>query len=337
MQVEALQTDLQSLFHPKKEQHPSFSFEVSNVNLDENTPSFSGCYKNLLYIPKWDRIIIGHYGSNKISLWNSTTFQIIEFRYTREQIHLCLAFSNKLNRVFTSGLGGKVTSTRVEKDGIGYCGLDILSAKVEDSIRKIICIDNHDLIACAGDEAKIHLFDSTTLQDKGELILNEGKVLSDFVYIEKNDVLAVVAGDRANYIYLFCLKNLKCVGKISTGFREMAINGLEYCSSRDMLIAQPKTGTIKLWNLNCDQVLKGTKNINLPESFSSILSLEELDCFVIGSKSRRIYFYKLSTGQLMKTIDVSFEVEGILFMPKEKTILASDKNLSQLVMIKYRP
>lgn len=325
-------------FQPQSHYTSSYAdFSQSlRINMTEtSSPLFSGCYKTPIYIPKWDRILIGHYGSNKISLWNSNTLEIIDYRYTREQLHFCLAFSEKLNIIYSSGLGGQVTAMNVDKDHLGYFGTDMVSKKIMSRMEKITCIDNHDLIVCAGEGSNIYLLDSKTLLLKDTFSFGSGKVLSDIVYIAKNDILAVIGGDMESYLYLFCLKNMKCIYKSKLGCRELTNNALEFSSSRNMLITQSGLGTLKLWNVNCEKNIKMAKKIYLADKIISMLLVEELDCFIVGTASNKMHFFRIATGQLLKTVDTCFEVEGLMIMPKDKKIIASNKDLSQLAIVNY--
>ena len=308
---------------------------VSAGIADAYHPAFSGWCKTPLYIMKWDRIIIGHYGSNKISLWDAKTLDMIDSRYTHEQLHFCLTFSDKQNIVYSSGLCGRVTATSVEKNSLGYYWTDIVSDKIAGRIDKILCIDKHDMVACASNGSEIYLLDSKTLTLKGKLSLHENNVRSEIIYIEKNDCLAVVGGDRENYIYMFSLKDFKCMGKTLVGFRDLSISALKFCSLRNLLVVQPKTREFRIWKLNPGYELKAITKQSLRRNTNSAIIIEELDCFILVLNDQSLQFHQLSTSQLVKTVKIPFYIEEALVMTKENEILVTTKNLSQIAVMKY--
>ena len=296
---------------------------------------YSGQYKCPVYIPHWSRIVLCHYGSNKLSLWNTQTLDLLDSRYTHEKIHLCATYSEKLNLLYCSGLGGRVSAIKLEKDCFGFYRNDILSPKIADEIVSIICIDKQNLIACTSGDENIYLLDSKTLKILGSFTLNEGRILSEFAYIPKNNILAVVSGGRKNEINFFCLKNRKCVSKIPI-CQGIGFVILKFCESRNMLIKQCKVDMLKLLSLNSGQVMKVNKTIQLAEKPVSILLLEKDDCFLVSFQSEKLQLYRLSTGTLIQSFEVPFVVGGVLDLFNEKKVLIVNETLTQFGVIRYK-
>jgi len=304
--------------------------------LDLPTFSFSGKYKSPIYIPEWERIIIGHYGSNRLSLWNSKTLQLVDFRYTREKLHFCLAYSKKTEMIYSSGLDGQVTGIRVERNGLGYFGDDVISPKLSEKIEKISCLDNCNLLACTSGDASIYLLDISTLEVKGTLFLNEANVSWELAYIPKDNILAVLGGDdKESFIFFFSLKTFKCIQKLPAGHEEVGNKALTFCDQRNMLIAQPKMNLIKFWSLHSGQRAKAHKTIVLPDRSQSFCLVEELDLLLVSLKNGQLHFYQLSTGQFLRSLYIFFEIESIFKLQDEEKIFVINKDFSQIVIIKY--
>ena len=298
--------------------------------------SFSGKYKSPVYIPEWERIVLGHFGSNRLSLWNSKTLELIDFRYTREKLHFCLTHSTKTGMVYSSGFDGQVTGTMVNKDRLGCYGDDIMSVKLSERISKITCLDDCNLLACTSGDSLIYLLDIYTLELKQTLSLSGAEICWELAYDPKDDALAVLAGDfRENFIFLYSLKTFRCLCKLSAGRGDIGSKALAFCDQRNTLIAQPKMNVIKFWSFHSSMKIKAHKTIILPESSHSFCLIEELDLILVCLKSNKLQFYKLSTGQLTKNLDISFEIETIFKLPNEEKIFAINKDFSQLIILKY--
>jgi len=297
--------------------------------------SFPGKYKTPVYIPEWERIVLGHFGSNRLSLWNSRTFELIDFRYTREKLHFCLAYSTKTGMIYSSGLDGQVTGIKVNKDSLGYYGDDVMSAKLSEKIEKISCLDDCNLLACTSGDSLIYLLDIYTLEVKQTLSLGGVEISWEFAYDPKDDTLAILAGDfRESFIFLYSLKTFRCLCKLSAGRDDIGNKALAFCGQRNTLIAQPKTNLIKFWSFHSSQKIKAHKTIILPESSHSFCLIEELDLLLVCLKSNKLQFYKLSTGQLTKSLDVFFEIETIFKLQNEEKIFAINKDFSQVIILK---
>jgi len=304
--------------------------------LDLPVFSLSGKYKSPIYIPEWERIILGHFGSNRLSLWNSKTLQLIDFRYTREKLHFCLAYSKKTQMAYSSGLDGQVTGIRVKKDGLGYFGDDIISAKLSEKIEKISCLDNCGLLACTSGDSTIYLLDISTLELKGTLFLSEASISWELAYLPKDNILAVLGGDlKESFLFFFSLKTFKCISKLPAGHEEIGNKALTFCEQRNMLIVQPKMNVIKFLSLHSGQRVKAHKTIVLPDRCQSFCLVEELDLLLVSLKGNKLHFYQLSTGQFHRNLDVFFEIESIFKLQDEEKIFVINKDFSQVVIITY--
>lgn len=73
---------------------------------DTFTTTLSGCYKSLVYLAEWDRILIGHRTSSKLSLWDAKSFKMIDSLRTFEKCHSCMSYSKKYSLAFSGGYGG---------------------------------------------------------------------------------------------------------------------------------------------------------------------------------------------------------------------------------------
>jgi len=315
--------------------HYCHSLETKTIQSLYFFPSiYSGEFKCPAYISQWNRMILCHYGSNKISFWNTQNLDLIDSRYTREKIHLAAAFSNKLKFLYTGGLGGQVSALKVEQNCFGSYQNDIISPKIGDEVTNIVCLDEQNLIACTSGDKNICLLDSRTLKIVDLLTLNEGRIVSEIAYIPKSGVLAVVCRGRKDEINFFCLKSRKCILKIFI-CKDIRTSIFKFCESKNMLITQCKMNMIKLWSLSSGALIKANKTIHLDEKPNSILILEDDDCFLVSFQSEKLQLYRLSTGILFQSFEVPFVVGGVFNLSNEKKILIVNSTLTQFAVIRF--
>jgi len=225
------------------------------VKTNYSIPASEGVlYEACAFIPKWNVLAVGFRKNQQgsLGLYNIKSHELVS---STENVHKRwinhVIWVEKWNCIVTCSNDTKIKVFGVKDEGKTLKNLTTFRGHT-NLVRCIKYLEHHDLLASAGDDTDIKIWDLKKLR-RYTTISTNGQTNMDgsIAYIPKDNLIGV--GFRSGFIRFYNIYKRTLAFEFKTGFENFYTYGLQYLPKRKLILGRVKEHVIKVWKYDEDK------------------------------------------------------------------------------------
>jgi len=301
------------------------------VNSTYSVPASEGVlYEACAFIPKWKLLAVGFRKNQQgsLGLYDMNSHELVS---TVSNVHKRwinhVIWIEKRNIIVTCSNDMKIKVFSVRDQGRDLKEVVTLRGHT-NLVRCIKYLEHDDMLASAGDDPDIKLWNLQTLKRAATISTNcNTNMDGSIAYIPKEKLIGV--GFRSGHIRFYHIYKRNMVFELQTGFENFYTYALQYLPKRKLILGRVKEHVIKVWKYDEEKKkAEPYKTINAKGSYP--------DCIVPNEDEGQLLF--TSRDQFLESYDFGTDKTSIVNLNphiKKTNALVFLENLGKVSVCDY--